>query len=92
MLESGGRRADRESCTQLDHPGINDVLGADPTGTPFNSDGMSMFTAGRGPRIRATSNRRATRLRSVVRHSIRVTAPPPAATSRPEKRCSTQRR
>jgi len=31
------------------YPGINDVLGADPTGTPFNSSGMSSFAAWASP-------------------------------------------
>lgn len=46
MLESGGAAGGpRNLGNQLYYPGINDVLGADPTGSPFNSDAMSMFTA-----------------------------------------------
>jgi cytochrome c peroxidase len=46
MLGSGGAAGGpRNLADQIYYPGINDVLGADPTGTPFNSSGMSMFTA-----------------------------------------------
>ena len=31
------------------YPGINDVLGADPTGTAFNSSSMTLFTAWQAP-------------------------------------------
>jgi len=30
---------------QVYYPGLNDVLGADPTGAPFDMNGMSMFSA-----------------------------------------------
>ena len=39
---AGGPRA---LANQIYYPGINDVLGADPTGAPFNSSSMSMFSA-----------------------------------------------
>jgi len=45
-LHSGGAAGGpRNLANQIYYPGINDVLGADPTGAPFNSSAMSMFTA-----------------------------------------------
>jgi cytochrome c peroxidase len=45
MLGLGGAAGGpRRLATQIYYPGINDVLGADPSGAPFNSDGMSMFS------------------------------------------------
>jgi cytochrome c peroxidase len=46
VLGSGGAAGGpRNLGSQIYYPGINDVLGADPTGAPFNASGMSMFTA-----------------------------------------------
>jgi cytochrome c peroxidase len=46
MLDSGGAAGGPQNLAgQIYYPGINDVLGADPNGAPFNSSGMSMFTA-----------------------------------------------
>jgi cytochrome c peroxidase len=46
MLDLGGAAGGPQNlANQIYHPGINDVLGADPTGAPFNSSGMSMFAA-----------------------------------------------
>jgi len=46
LLDSGeAAGGPRALAKQIYYPGINDVLGADPTGAPFNSSSMSMFTA-----------------------------------------------
>ena len=46
MLGSAGATGGpRNLAKQIYYPGINDVLGADPTGAPFNMSGMTMFTA-----------------------------------------------
>jgi cytochrome c peroxidase len=46
VLDSGGAAGGpRVLANQIYYPGINDVLGADPTGVPFNSSAMTMFTA-----------------------------------------------
>jgi len=46
MLGSGGATGGaRNLANQIYYPGINDALGADPTGAPFDMSGMSMFTA-----------------------------------------------
>ncbi len=41
----GAAGGPRNLAAQVYYPGINDALGADPTGAPFNSSSMSMFTA-----------------------------------------------
>jgi cytochrome c peroxidase len=46
MLNYGGVAGGPSSLAdQIYYPGINDVLGADPTGAPFDSSGMTLFTA-----------------------------------------------
>ena len=42
---NGARGGPRLLAEQTYHPGINDVLGADPAGTPFNPSGMTAFAA-----------------------------------------------
>jgi hypothetical protein len=46
MLNYGGATGGARSLAdQIYYPGINDVLGGDPTGAPFNQSGMTMFAA-----------------------------------------------
>jgi hypothetical protein len=46
MLDLGGAAGGPQNlASQIYYPGINDVLGADPAGAPFNSSSMSMFAA-----------------------------------------------
>lgn len=46
MLNYGGAAGGpRSLANQIYYPGINDVLGADPTGAPFDKSGMTMFAA-----------------------------------------------
>ncbi len=45
-LDRGGAQGGASNLEdQLYYPGVNDVLGADPTGTPFDSRSMTLFSA-----------------------------------------------
>src|SRR5262249_55275027 len=44
MLELNGVKGGPWALTNMDYyPGINDVLGADPDGSPFDANGMALF-------------------------------------------------
>ena len=51
LTRRGASGGPLDLAAQPYHPGVNDVLGGDPTGAPFNPSAFSLYTAWQKPRI-----------------------------------------